>query len=188
MEPSLCQIQICQELAQLILGHLGALWVIREMQQNVGQLDVSMNHVQSPDFNQCHYDLPQYETDLGLSQCFPHLEQYCQVASVAVLHHHVNVRAGLDGLVQPDAEVALHQVVETHLLFDTIHLILCDVNDLDDLAGVSLINFGLYFILLLGFANDAILSLAENLFKVNEVVRDLTHVWRIRCLLLRLAN
>jgi hypothetical protein len=75
-----------------------------------------------------------------LAQSLPDLEQHSEIRAIAVLHHHVDVRGSLNGLVETDRVLALDEVVEAHFLLDAVHVFLAYGDDFDYLARIGSID------------------------------------------------
>jgi hypothetical protein len=97
-----------------------------------------VNYVQLPDVLDAENHLTHDQPGFLLTQSLAHFQQDAKVKAIAVVHDHVNVGAGLDGLVQFDGMFTVDHGVDAHFLLDTVHVVFADVGDVDDLAGVNL--------------------------------------------------
>lgn len=72
----------------------------------------------------------------------------------------------------------LDQVVESNFLFNALHVLLRNLNNIDDLACENLVQLGFRIFLLLGFAHFTVLPNTKDFFNVDEVVCHFTNHWR----------
>lgn len=93
------QIEILQELFLLLIGHLGNFRIIWEMQQNIGQLKVSMYYTKSPKILTTFKDAWKYAGNLLLCQLFSQLDESIEVAAIAEVLNHVDAGLCLDRVV-----------------------------------------------------------------------------------------
>ena len=126
-----------------------------------------MDHVQLPNLHQALDDLPQDQTHFSLAQSLPDLEQHSEIRTIAVLHHHVDVRGSLNGLVETDRVLALDEVVEAHFLLDAVHVFLAYGDDFDYLARIGSIDLILRFLLLLCFTYFSVLTYTEHFLDIH---------------------
>jgi len=133
-EVDFSEVDLGQKLSFFAFGHGFELGVVWEVQQDVGQLHISVNDSQLPDdFNSLDY-LVHDLAGFGLGQTLAHLEQHAQIKSIAQLLNHVNVGAGLDGLEETDTVVILDHAVKADLLLDAVHILLANVFNFNDFA------------------------------------------------------
>ena len=77
-----------------------------------------MDDAQVPNVATPLYNLTQNLSYFNLSNSLSKLEKHGQVKAIAVVHHHVDVTVGLDGLVQMHAVGRVDHVVDLHLFLD----------------------------------------------------------------------
>ena len=124
-------------------------------------------------------------------------EHYTQVKSIAVVHNHVDIGAGLDGLVQFYCEVTVHHGMQTHFFLNAIHVFSANVCNVYDFASVNPFScvrcwtislllrlLSLFNLIwnLLGLDNLAVLSLSQLLVDVNEEPIYFSYWWLGCCL------
>ena len=83
-----------------------------------------------------HY-LLQDDACLFLAYAPTDLQQNTQIVPIAIVLHHVNVRTRLDRLVQPHRVRTPDHAMYTHLLMNTIQVVLAHITNLDNLARVD---------------------------------------------------
>ena len=140
------------------------------MQQDIGEFHISVNHVQLPNLNQTLDHLSQDQAHFSLAESFPNLEEDGKVATVAILHHHVDVGSRLDSLVEADGVGTLDEVVESNFFLDAVHVLLRDRNNFDYFTGISFINLLFLLFMFLCFTHLSILTNAKHFLNVDKIV------------------
>jgi hypothetical protein len=125
-----------QEVSFLITRHGSKFGVVGEMEQDVCQFHVSVNDVKAPYVFEACNNLTQNQANLYLGERFAESEEDRQIEAIAEVLHHVDVRIGLDGLVQSDALFTFDHVVETDFLLYAVHIVLANCCNLNNLARV----------------------------------------------------
>jgi hypothetical protein len=129
-----------------------------------------VDHVQLPNLNETLNHLSQDQTDFTLGELLPHSEKHGQIRPIAILHNHVDVRAGLDSLVKTHGLVTLDEVVQANFLLDTLHVLLGNLHNVNNLTSVNLVDLLLRFLLLLRLANFTVLTDTQHFLNVNKIV------------------
>ena len=77
-----------------------------------------MDDAQVPNVPTPLNNLTQNLSDFQLSNSLSKLEKRGQVKAIAIVHHHVDITVGLDGLVQMYAVGRVDHVVDLHFFLD----------------------------------------------------------------------
>ena len=108
------------------------------MKQYVGQFDVTVDDSEGPNiFNAMHH-LFDYNSRLFLLDLSTCLQKYSKVEAIGILLHHVDVGAGLDGLVEAYGVSTSYHTMDTYFLVDAGQVLLTDIGNLYYLTGVYL--------------------------------------------------
>ena len=137
------------------------------MQQDISQLNISMYDTKSPKILTTLYDVWKYTGNFLLCQLFPYLDKRTEIAAIAVVLNHVDVRLCLDRVVQFYAKLWLNTGLNRDFPLDVKKLILIYISNLHDFACVHLGIFFLGVCCLSCFANLPILSFAQKLVQEN---------------------
>ena len=99
LEIHLIQVYARKEGLLLGTGQRLELWLVWEVQQDVGELHVTMDDAKTPHICDTLHELMDNDTSLLLFDVLTNLEQYTQIESVGILLHHVDVLACLNRLM-----------------------------------------------------------------------------------------
>ena len=120
----------------MALGEGVELRLVWEVKQDVGELHVTMDDfVLMNVFNTLH-QLSHDKPSLVLTQVPPLFEKRCEVKAVCILLNHVDLTGRLDRLVLPNREFAVHQSVDLYLLKYRFYIVIGEVLNVENLAGV----------------------------------------------------
>ena len=95
-----------------------------------------MDNAKGPDVMIAQHDLFHDHPGLVLTDFTAQLEEDTEVVPIAIILHHIDVGASLDGLVKADGVRASDHAMDPHLLMDTIKFFRTHICDFYDLAGV----------------------------------------------------
>lgn len=118
-------------------------------------------------------------------------EEHAEIVPVGILLHHVDIRAGLNSLVEANRVVTADHSVNFHLLVDASQVFLANVCNFNYFASIDLLRWvhsRPHCLLLrpfdvleevrreLGFANFTVLAFSEDIVHKNDEVVDFAHL------------